>query len=495
MAMNRIWNHNDFICEFRKYKNQYEKSIKNKIKRIRVQFDPDSSQLPSGFKDENLEAHIKKYIIDPLLKALNWQTDSNLFIEAALRAQEVGSKRRFMDYLGLEQNTNTPLLIVEAKRPDTPLPSSQDPTSLVSHQLAQTLEKLCDSPQSSNPITVRWQKDLWQLSEYINITYKNTRVIPARAVITNGDWLIIFEDVKNAFIDRQPNVIPDQIIVIEKRDEIEKSAKVIFRSLDYYSLVPNAHPIFPSELRAIVKPEDIIYALRALEVNYSETPTANDPVPNINITPVLMLRLISGGFIRVNARESDRMPHKIDFMERHFVDIADIHDKLYKEVCDSLSCNVQIQTSNFQYLDTEVYRELPGLQAYNSWKYLLVTGDTTHFIIKNTNYDQCPFHSADIAARLNCLNQDVPHGPSVSIRTHLSVGTTSCCVHRHVHEVKRIQVNEINRERFSPRTEVEDGPFCRLWGFEKFLCCKCCAFQNVCSISIGNAMPCGRNAI
>ena len=78
--------------------------------------------------DESLEAHIRVHVVNCLLAALNWRLNAspedglpNLLPEAPIRSTRAKSVRLF-DYLGLESGDNSPLLIVETKRPSTSLP-------------------------------------------------------------------------------------------------------------------------------------------------------------------------------------------------------------------------------------------------------------------------------------------------------------------------------------------------------------------------------------
>ena len=77
-----------------------------------------------------LEAHAREFMVNSVLEALNWRMSiagdeylPNLVPEAPL--QSVGrDTTRFLDYLGLERETDRPLLIVESKRPSSKLPGS-----------------------------------------------------------------------------------------------------------------------------------------------------------------------------------------------------------------------------------------------------------------------------------------------------------------------------------------------------------------------------------
>jgi hypothetical protein len=112
-----IANYVDFGIAFRKARADYDRYIRNRPRAVFAQTDPNIAEVPD--RDENLEVHIRTYVIDPLLEALNWQNGKNIVIEAFLRDQFTNTRRR-LDYLGHERDAVYPLLIVEAKRPNAP---------------------------------------------------------------------------------------------------------------------------------------------------------------------------------------------------------------------------------------------------------------------------------------------------------------------------------------------------------------------------------------
>jgi hypothetical protein len=100
-------------------------------------------------KKEWLECHARDFVLDHLLAALNWQKtptlDATPYVQANLvieQPPDVGGqprrklkpsdkeKRKRMDYLGYERDTDRPLLVLEAKRPELQLPGSRVPGAL-----------------------------------------------------------------------------------------------------------------------------------------------------------------------------------------------------------------------------------------------------------------------------------------------------------------------------------------------------------------------------
>src|SRR5258707_8399231 len=112
-----IRNDIEFGNAFRKACTDYDRDIKGQLDTIFGQMDPTLRNIVDH--DQNLEAHIRSYVLDPLLEALNWQIGKNVIPEAFLRDRQTHTRRR-LDYLGHERDALRPLLIVEAKRPDAP---------------------------------------------------------------------------------------------------------------------------------------------------------------------------------------------------------------------------------------------------------------------------------------------------------------------------------------------------------------------------------------
>jgi hypothetical protein len=119
--MIRTRNANEALLEFRKARTSYEERIKPRIADIRKLY---AAWNQKEVVDESLEAHIRVHVVNCLLAALNWRLNAspedglpNLLPEAPIRSTRAKSVR-FFDYLGLESGDNSPLLIVETKRPE-----------------------------------------------------------------------------------------------------------------------------------------------------------------------------------------------------------------------------------------------------------------------------------------------------------------------------------------------------------------------------------------
>ena len=124
--MTRSRNADDFLKRYfdaqRHYKNFYRPRIDVARSEYKKKVENNSANT-----DYLLEAQLRQYLIDSLLKALNWRLDSetnyefpNLVPEAQIQSSQTNNIKR-LDYLGLDSD-NKPLLIVETKRPSSNLP-------------------------------------------------------------------------------------------------------------------------------------------------------------------------------------------------------------------------------------------------------------------------------------------------------------------------------------------------------------------------------------
>jgi hypothetical protein len=110
---------NDFRIAYRRIQADYDRLYEPKITEVRTALaDP---MRRSADLEEALEAHVRSYIIDGILKALRWViTPStpgeivNMIPEA--QVDPAAGARRFMDYFGYEREVRQPLLAAPLRR-------------------------------------------------------------------------------------------------------------------------------------------------------------------------------------------------------------------------------------------------------------------------------------------------------------------------------------------------------------------------------------------
>ena len=95
---------------------------------------------------------------------------------------------RFLDYLGLERQTERPLLIVETKRPSSALPTLAGRA----RKRAAARAEVVSLGLRGDPLTGDWDTWLKDLGDYVRTVATRSGQYPRRALITNGDWFLVF---------------------------------------------------------------------------------------------------------------------------------------------------------------------------------------------------------------------------------------------------------------------------------------------------------------
>lgn len=480
----------DFSNQFRKACADYEQEIRDQLRAVFNAMDPAVRDNTS--RDENLEEHIRTYVIDPLLESLNWRVGKNTIVEAFVRDRETHRRRR-LDYLGFECNTTRPLLIVEAKRPDAPfldVKRSAEPgrNYLYNDLLLQALHHLKDPGVQRPPLLDDWFEWLTDVRDYCLSTQENTGVMPIRLIITNGTWLVLLTDLDDAF---KGTAVPtsSKIRLYQNSGHILENAREVFNLLDYRQLVALNQPFLPADLPAHFDCGQFEFGMSALHIFYADTPFRREPVPAVNVEPEVILRHRTGGWVRVTSDCGARLPHNPKYLDQYLDEVKVAHQSLMAQLHLVVGRHIPLLPISEHY-ERGFYAELPGLRRISTNEFLAITGAEPNFVKGSAEFDACRYHWFDLAAMDQVAPLRVPSGASTNPRTHFGSGTALHCAHRAVQALKSASIGTDNRARFAPRDDAEDGPFCKLWGFETFLCCHRCIFQPVCHQSVGAVMPC-----
>jgi hypothetical protein len=213
--------------------------------------------------EEALEAHARTYIIDGILKALHWVIVPSTPSEIANMIPEAqvdppGRDRRFLDYFGYERQVDRPLLLVEAKRPSTfPIPPGGS-TQTASETVSQWLK----DPQNAPP---EWKKWLPSLQNYVVSIFERTNTFPIRAAITDGDWLVVFEDPKDAF-GAGGTRNPQFVYAFTDKNDVDERYDLVFRLLDQRIVARLTREIAPGEIAGFVAPAKVVRITHGLRL-------------------------------------------------------------------------------------------------------------------------------------------------------------------------------------------------------------------------------------
>lgn len=220
--------------------------------------------------EELLERPTRRFLIDGLLKALDWNPDIPGEVVEEVRSRERSSGRPlFFDYLGRAQD-RSPALLVEAKRFDADLPrlpgkdvpSSQEMSRLICDGLTHL-----KSSKNELEILSSWKGWLTDLIGYVRSLPEGEQKGLARVIITAGQWLIVFKRPYESFM-ADAGLDPDDVVCFRSFEEMETGSNEIFdllnraRLVDTLSLTMNI-----GEALAVIQPEDIQAMFRGVVVS------------------------------------------------------------------------------------------------------------------------------------------------------------------------------------------------------------------------------------
>lgn len=490
--MSRVRNAIEFLRKFRSIQNDYQKLFAPLIKSVRLEYAGTSSK----YADDSLEHHVRAYVVNAVLSALNWRLDRNpqddlpnIVPEASVLSQQTGRFRR-LDYLGLEKDTKAPLLIVETKRPSAKLP---DPTTLT-HSPTATLthpEIIVRGLQGQH-LGSEWNKWLRDIKDYVRSVHEQTQNVPCRVVITNGDWLVLFLDPSDSFLETG-TINSAAVLVFTDRWDIEARYSELFNNLEFGSVLDKTRPLAPGELAFHIEGTELDRVMHGLRLRYIEQLGIYNPEPVIKVAPMLFLRSIYGSWVRVeNPPVEFEIPHAGDELQKHLEDLESAGTDLLNKVNCRLGIALQPSPLSRHYDDEDSFNALHGIVECSNDEYSIVTGDETHYIRKSPSIQQCPYHDWSTCNVQHVATGSVPIvKQSIDPRSFFVSGEIHHCAHKDVSSAKAAQITVTNRKRCGQRSGRDGDSFCEIWRFEEHLCCRTCAFEEVCTKTSVFRLPCG----
>ena len=482
--------------------------------------DADSSREESMFW---LECHVRDYVIDHVLAALNWRlfptgdpveyAASNLVTEqspggTSTSMIEDGKPERSsrMDYLGYERETDRPLLIVEAKRPSFRLPALATHTAEPdAHPLRTDIAKelaalRAGRARSTDSLTQPWQRAIEQIRNYCLEVFQTRAEWPARAVLTNGDWLIVFTDPQNAFTSEDDREVDlHRILIFESRSQIIDFHQLLWRQIEYSALAKVDRPLQVTQIAFAADPECLVACVRGLRVSYAHKPTNFRRTPVLSVSPVLFVRSNDDSFIQLASGWEQELPlDTLAELSDHIADVAAKSDQLKSDL-EQLVLNGRVlpSMSVTEHCEHDSYLiSRPILQPVKTGDdkhrvFLVLTGDDPHFLRVAPDYRSCAYHCHEDAQRENAAARTAAvHRPTVDPRSFFIDKSVHHCTHAAVHSAKGEPITDANKSRSGHRRAAVGSAFCELWQIEEFLCCRTCSLNSVCLDTGVFSLPC-----
>ncbi|OPX42368.1 hypothetical protein CLHUN_37870 [Ruminiclostridium hungatei] len=498
--MSQTRNANEFLEKLRGITGRYIRLYRKKIEDIRVQY----AQVNARLIDDSLEAHARQYFINELLQALNWRlnyspTDGmpNMMLEAPIRSDTNG-EIKFLDYLGFENGCEKPLMIIEAKRPNVALPSPANET-YVNRSPVELIT--CGLNGDMNALTGEWNKRITTLRDYVCSLNSRSNHIPKRVIMTNGDWLIVFIDPTNAFInERQCN--SNNILFWTSREDIENRYIGLFNAVEYNAVLDKNNIISLEELAFQIHPTSIDKILHGIRLMYYEEPQMYlDVMPQIKIAPVLFIGAKFGSWFMIDQQNDQNvfaLPHKYENLKGHLNDMETAAASMLNDLIRILRLSIDTTSIVSHYGSQENIDSLKVVKEihsdYRKTDYIIVTGQETHYLKAQPSISECPYHEWSACQQQGSaidrliIKRSIGEPKAFFIDRELHH-----CAHRGVYMAKSSKISDQNRELCGPRSGASGCAFCEIYSIENLLCCRACFLEEICTRAEAFVLPCRQN--
>ena len=288
---------------------------------IRSQYARDVAQgvAPHGADDDELlERPTRRFLIDRMLRALDWNPDDPAQVVEEARSRDPEGERLYFDYLGLAPQSRAPVVLVEAKAYDAGAPRQPRGGPLDARAMAELISgAIADlkSGRRDHPILAEWAEWLSDLRGYVASLDTLGRSTLRRVVSTAGRWLVVFEEPIDVFIgDGAPNV--GLIHCFVGLDDVLDRHATLFRLLHRPRLVDTLPlTLTVAEANEVLKSEQISSIFRGVLVVTRESGGSRRTYPTRSLWPALIVMSANRPFAIVDyageALEDPRDPTQL----------------------------------------------------------------------------------------------------------------------------------------------------------------------------------------
>jgi hypothetical protein len=429
-----------------------------------------------------LEAHCRKYLIDPMLEALGWELSNpnEVFVEEGVDDTISGAPRRFLDYHGRAEvlSGSASLILIEAKRLSARLPRLRNPnagrTQGVSSaiqrilQVTATRSEATTAPAADMDHEANWREWLGTLRDYLERMGQARAGLPRVAVVTNGIWYVFFK-APLQLLGRE-TAVEESIIVFESLDDILNDLRLFHRLLGRAALSEGTGPQTPEAIVRFVKAGDRPRLMVAILALWGRS----GPVqPSLVLRPVVVMPRDGAPPLRFQLSLQRPYLELHDDPELMALVLARLGEQL-----DQLRgrCDEVAGPEGCEWLSLTDYRQLwPGGSLgfdVGEEGSLILTGGPVSFLLDDSTFDGCPFHTWSAcraegrAATLQPVASSSSDPPSF-----FDDGSPRHCVHSTV------------RERKDQRCLIPE---------DRHICCRRCIYFTHCWNGDDHVLPCSR---
>lgn len=433
------------------------------------------------------EHNTRVFFLDRLLTILGWSLGpkGNVTEEARIKAETT----RFMDYVGLNEDTNAPLMIFEAKAWGKPFVTARKPDDRrINEELiaAAVCHVLDGNTEDSSPVINLWHEYIKQIIGYVQTMKENNTHDTPCAVLSSGEWTVVFTNPTLTFITGK---VSSRDIHIFNLETYQSDADSLFDLLHHSLLAKEIpYPLRVTQINEYIRIDSFDSVYYGVHVHYEVTGSRfHGPKPKILIYPILLLQRRDGIFAIVsNAGENFPMDYmknsneNINDLSGHLKSVSSCLDELYKSCGDELNLKLEISPLNkFPGFPTKsLAPQSPKLvvkqikNSYNEW--FVITGKEKHYLFNNPRIKSCRFHSwAECRAENKAIGISAINTRSINPRIIFIDSENHHCAHQTVFDRKKAK--------------------CYLLEIDERICCQTCTFLHDCwSQDELEKFPCGK---
>ncbi len=480
-------------------KNAFRLGIERLLESIALEIEFEQGPYEEGRKRPQLEHGTRKTFFDRFLTLLGWSLgpDGDVAEEARIKAETI----RFIDYVGIKDDTHAPVLILEAKAwsKSFVLPRRARAAGTARQLIMEAIKHVNDGKtKATSPVIGDWHDYLDQVRDYVQTSHAQYNHPVPRAVLASGQWVVIFTDPVRTFVDKD---VDEEDFRSFSKDEFVTRADEIFDLLARERLSATTPPVIrPSQIPHYVDKDAVEAAYHALLVSYKgKGASVFIQTPQVVAYPVVILQRSGGALLAVtDAHQSADMN-----LDR---DSDDISDRLLTTHLDTVSqraaallveCGSELgmplpvfSLTDFLGFDSVVHANPRGssksgeaeadvdryVRVLNKTadEWIIATGDKPHYLLERPEID-CRFHAwADCRTAGKETGQNAITSPvTAPPRAFFVDGSPYHCAHQTVMDRRHKR--------------------CHIAPLDERTCCSACTLHSVCWDDAAKAkLPCGQ---
>ena len=473
-------------------KNDFKAGLKVLLEDIDRALSPEAPDPYAGAGKQTVLEHTTRiYFLDRFLELLGWRLGlhGNVAEEARIKA----GTTTFMDYLGVNETTRAPVLLVEAKAWDTPFiaprPGTRFERSKRDLLLAAIKHVWNGGTKGQSPAIGTLHDSLKQVGGYVHdLKVQYGHELPC-AVLSSGSWIIVFKSPTTTFFE---GTVDDEQFEIFKRDEyIDKADKLfdLLHRTELASVVPFS--LRPSQLRDYVTAETVSAVFCGLHVTYESSGTVLFArQPRVLLYPALIIQrdddtLLTAidGEKPIEMRMKDGGDTDEESLVPHLTEVAEKAEALLATCSNEVGmCLVPSNLSGFPGfpqpqgdVDNVIEKKQVVMslgKVPNEW--LLATGAVPHYLLEVPTVHPCRFHNwAD------CRDIDRQIG-TAAVSTPCTSSPRSFFVDAQMYHCAHQTVQDRRHTR------------CYIVALDERTCCRACVYQELCwTPAEREQLPCG----